>query len=494
VVVETAGRGGRSGQVYKVRADSLPAELQQRLKGLQGPCEGASEGHFPAPAATVTASDFAPRPNPRLRDQLALLRPVLATEPATAARAAATTEAAARGRISESTVRRWLERHQRLGIAGLSRRRRADAGAAKGITWRSLDRKLRAAGRTDQEIAELAERIRRHVRGLLADTSASRAMIAHISIGFVAEQLRAAGATVAQDETIAVCRPSAEFVRAERRFRLLEVYRHDAGRFAAKIEPRIRRDRSHLRPLEEVAGDVAHLDVQLRRADGSIATPKAVAFQELSTNRLFVRLYLLEKGEGIRREMVLETFCAMCTDPSWGVPTRLLIDNGSEFGKLDLASDLFQLKCTLEETAFSDPGVQRARPYNPQSKVIETSFSILNARLLPLLPGFIGGNRMTKKTQMQGRDPAPYQGTFEQLEGHIGELLDCTTRSRNRSGRTSPASPRTSASASISPTAGSRRSWSMTAGSARCSAPGARRRSTPAVISSAMGRPGATTT
>jgi hypothetical protein len=271
-------------------------------------------------------------------------------------------------------VRRWIERHEQHGIAGLARKRRGDAGEVKVITWRALDGALRAAGRTDQEIADVAEQIRRHVRGLMAKRSASAAMIAHISIGFVAQQLRAAGATLHDEEKLSVCRPSAEFVRAERRWRLVEAFRSDAARFAAKFEPRIRRDRSHLIPLEIVAGDVAHLDVMIRRADGSMATSKAVAFQDLATNRLFVKLYLLEKGQGIRREMVLDAFCAMCTDQRWGVPTRMLIDNGSEFSKLDLANDLFQLKVSLEGHAFADPGVQRARPYNPQGKVIETSF------------------------------------------------------------------------------------------------------------------------
>jgi hypothetical protein len=202
------------------------------------------------------------------------------------------------------------------------------------------------------------------------------------------------------------------------------VGRNDAARYAAKLEPRIRRDRSHLWPMEWVAGDVVHLDVRVRRDDGTIAYPKAVAFQDLANNRLFLRVFLTEKGEMIRREHVLETFVAMCGDPAWGVPTRLLLDHGSEFAALDLAADLFRLKgVAVEEAQFVDPGIARARPYNPQGKVIETAFSALNGRLLPMLPGFVGGNRMVKKTQSQGREPAPYPGRFEQFERDLARVM-----------------------------------------------------------------------
>jgi hypothetical protein len=283
------------GFAYLVKSSRLPIELQERLGAVQGAVND------PSPAVS---SDFAPLVSPEdMRRRPDLIEPVLATTPGTPERALAIAEATEKGRVSQATVRRWLARHEELGVIGLARKRRADAGAGRAIAWLALDQRLRAAGLTDQEIAEPAERIRRHVRGLLASSSASSALIAQNSIGFVAQQLRAAGASVSQDDLISICRPSAEFVRAERQARLVDLRRNDAGRFAATHEPRIRRDRSLLLPMEVVCGDVAHLDVLIRRADGSTATPKAVAFQDLATNRLFYRLYLLGKGEGIRRSM-----------------------------------------------------------------------------------------------------------------------------------------------------------------------------------------------
>jgi hypothetical protein len=70
------------GHVYKVHVDSLPAELRERWKGLQGPVEGALEGHYPVPTATAATWDFVPSPHDhRRRDRLKLLRPVLAPAP-----------------------------------------------------------------------------------------------------------------------------------------------------------------------------------------------------------------------------------------------------------------------------------------------------------------------------------------------------------------------------------------------------------------------------
>ena len=154
------------------------------------------------------------------RARLEALRPALATSPGTAERAAAITAAAAAGGVSKNTVRRWIARHEWRGIVGLARKRRADAGTRRAIAWMALDQRLRAAGRTDQEIGKLAERVRRHVRGLLASTSASSALVAQACIGFVAQQLRYAGITVSQSDLLTVCRPSVAFVRAERQARL----------------------------------------------------------------------------------------------------------------------------------------------------------------------------------------------------------------------------------------------------------------------------------
>ena len=95
--------------------------------------------------------------------------------------------------------------------------------------------------------------------------------------------------------------------------------------------PRIKRMRGDLAPMQMVAGDVRHCDILILREDGSEATPKLVAFMDLATNRLFAHLFIVPKGEMIRREHVLGTMRAMFADPSWGVPIQFYFDNGGEF-------------------------------------------------------------------------------------------------------------------------------------------------------------------
>ena len=55
---------------------------------------------------------------------------------------------------------------------------------------------------------------------------------------------------------------------------------------------------------------------------------------DAGTGRIFVHPVLLERGEGVRQEHVIEAFLAMVSDPTGGFPHGLYLDNGSEFGAL----------------------------------------------------------------------------------------------------------------------------------------------------------------
>jgi hypothetical protein len=88
---------------------------------------------------------------------------------------------------------------------------------------------------------------------------------------------------------------------------------------------------------------VKHLDVIVRRDDGSTAWPKIVAFMDAGTGRVFVYPVLLERGEGVRQEHVVEAFLSMVADPAWGFPQGLYLDNGSEFGALAKIDGALQL-------------------------------------------------------------------------------------------------------------------------------------------------------
>lgn len=125
------------------------------------------------------------------------------------------------------------------------------------------------------------------------------------------------------------------------------------------------------------------------------------------------------------------TFVAMCADPNWGVPTRLYLDRGGEYNWGEFVEDLCRLKQKiiitdelddLDETNFA-AGVNRSLPYNPQSKVIETLFSSLEKSSFSQIEGHMGGDRLKKKVENQGKAPVPYSGDFSAFAGSLQTAL-----------------------------------------------------------------------
>ena len=231
-----------------------------------------------------------------------------------------------------------------------------------------------------------------------------------------------------------VCKLSLRFVRRNSHYRAAAIERQDAKRWHDKHRPRIRRTREGRLPMDVVFGDVHHQDVLLPRADGSTFTAKLVAFLDWATNRTFVHPVFLAKGEGIRQEHVIEAFIAMTQDPGWGMPQVLYLDNGKEYGCLDLVADALQLVSqmrTLDDAPGFEPAVLqrpcpivKAMPYNAAAKPIEPAFKVLERGFFSLMPGWIGGDRMAKKTANVGRQPIPY---LRGEESFLADLQGCVT-------------------------------------------------------------------
>ncbi len=182
-----------------------------------------------------------------------------------------------------------------------------------------------------------------------------------------------------------------------------------------------------LAPMEWVAGDVHPVDILYKADADRDVTPKAVCWLDLATNRVHVTPFILRKGEGIRREHVIHSFVEMCRDPNWGAPSRIYIDHGREYYWTELAADILRLKSRIEVRGADDLNdgtlIQRSRPYNPQSKMIETAFSILERSFFSQLRGHIGGNRMKSKTQMQGKAPDPHGSDEEALRASLATAV-----------------------------------------------------------------------
>ena len=172
--------------------------------------------------------------------------------------------------------------------------------------------------------------------------------------------------------------------------------------------------------MEIVIGDVHHLDWLLWREDCSPYTPKLIAWQDWATNRVFGYPVFLQKGQGVRQEHVIEAFVAMVEDPRWGMPDSLYLDNGGEYNWSELIDDAMKLSCRMR-LLDGDPNfassvrarrsaIIKALPYNAPAKAIEGVFATLEGSVFSMFPGWIGGNRMKKKTANVGKEPAPYPG------------------------------------------------------------------------------------
>lgn len=66
--------------------------------------------------------------------------------------------------------------------------------------------------------------------------------------------------------------------------------------------------------------------------------------------------------------------------------------------------------------------VIRALPYNAAAKPIESWFGHFEQHYLRHCQGWIGGDRMNKKQQVIGKQPAPF-GAFEAFQGYFFNLL-----------------------------------------------------------------------
>lgn len=232
-----------------------------------------------------------------------------------------------------------------------------------------------------------------------------------------------------------VCCVTRPMIEAERQYGLVAVCEQDAKQFFDKHLPRIRRSRDGMLPMDVVVGDVHPIDIAVKRPDGSIAYPRAIAWLDVANNRLFFSLALLRKGEGIKQTDIARSFASMCA--AWGLPKALYLDNGSEYSWREMMTG-FQHLARLSKMSvhgldedsglldiLEDSGreVIRARPYNAPAKPIEGLFGLLEQRVFAMIPGWVGGNRMKKKTHNVGREPLPYPGTWEDFQQAMEEAL-----------------------------------------------------------------------
>lgn len=335
---------------------------------------------------------------------------------------------------SISALNRWIQRYEHYGVNGLRRKGREDRGQKRTLFSREYDAEARSLV-SEEVLVEFKKRVRADINAWHAERNCTLPVLKRLFLADLKAFLIENGSRLPDLEMIRICTlPTLRFFEPDVGIELLSIKSTDASAYVAKVRPDIRRNREHngspLRPMQVVSMDVHHMDVLYRREDGSTTTPKIISGLCLATNRVVsAEVIVLEAGQGITRAHVMAATANMCA--TYGVPEQIYIDNGAEFGAMDVAADMCRLAQTIRRGDLLivksaddlERVVIRGIAYIAQGKIIESTHSALQS-LFALSSGYIGGDRLTKKTANLGRDPEPFDGTIDELKAMVQRRID----------------------------------------------------------------------
>jgi len=410
-------KGGRSGQQYQVLASTVPGGVEPltldcALEPSQGHLRTASRS--PQLSASIEPTHYAvPALSDRdkacaqMRERLAIIEDAMVHPPRSPERTAELERAAAKHKVHVRTLQRWLHNIEKCGgdVGALANQRPRNSGARRVIVSRKFDKAWRDKSYPEDALASLGDWVGEEIESWW-QSPAQRA-------GWRRVQLEVQTALVleCQDRGFPLhkrfCALSKRRIMTASYHRIVDIRANDRKRYD-DAKPRIRRDNSKFAPMEQIVMDVKPIDNIVLRVDGSDACPKMIAFQDTGTHRIFCWFVLLPRGEGVRQEHVIEAFLAMVSHPEWGFPKQLYRDNGTEFAVFDkIRSAIGMIGGNATRCIIN------AKPYSGASKPIESKFSMLDRAVFSQEGGYIGGDRLKKKYQTQGKPPSPYDGSFD---------------------------------------------------------------------------------
>lgn len=418
----TFGCGGQGGVSYLVALSSLPDDIQARYRDMHGgkpvePCVVAE------PAVTRQTTEVEkPLPPPEwTEDATRKVQTVQKLREARAKGVANITgvvkKIAERGGVNPRTVRKWETLYNQKGAMAFLSKSRADLGTKRYTLSKVWDDRLAEAGVSEERRRKLAERTRHRIRSEYASGSPTSSW-SHVQMKVrpwlmarTRDELKAVGGVIPEPEIKKICQVPRTVIEGERATIAVAIHAKDAKRSGDIQKPTIRRDRSGLVPMQYVAGDQHISDTFAKRLDCADATPRAVFWCDLATNRIRGDLFEKEEGKGIRGAHVQDSLARMTSDPNWGLADHYYLDNGPEYGRwIENIDRLSRLKRRIEGRdeggAAREVTVIRSLPYEPQSKCIEHVFAI-HERLMAHYPEHVGSDRTNKKTEHKGRPPKP---------------------------------------------------------------------------------------
>lgn len=341
-----------------------------------------------------------------------------------------------------STLEAWLNIFEEQGEQGLQRKQRLESNPRVLIS-RAWDTACPLANNTKTAIATHMET---HVKSLWAVGAPGWKRVNQLAGVELLEQCRKSGWDGA---TLKNCEPGRPFVEKFRVFSLIAQKEKNAKLFFDTQVPRIQRHRNGYKPGDIVIGDVHPIDV-VREIDGRMVHARLISWLDVATYDLFVTVVILPPGQGITQADIAASFVDMVQ--AWGLPKQLRLDNGKEY-QWDAMIKGFQALAGLvssfqafhvsimgkgEAAEFIDgeqfAAISRARPYNAPAKQIEHVFAIIEYLFFSMMPGWIGGDRMNKRTQLVGQDPKAYRGEDDDFARDIGICLDLYRNTAQKDG------------------------------------------------------------
>ncbi|WP_439578259.1 hypothetical protein [Elioraea sp.] len=311
----------------------------------------------------------------------------------------------------------WIKQGQ--GQALPARKKRADAGKRRVHLSAAFDLFAVENGVPPERLAELAERVRRLIRGGWTDAHGAATGWRSIrdNMGKVLRALFAEYGVVIPPLGRRALEPliPPHVVKAERHFRDVAVRKHDAGRWHNRHRIPVDRSIAGLLPGQVVCVDAKTVDINIRCDDGVLRSIKIAAVMDVATGWMVAVPIAPEKGRGIRRSDTLLALGIFCRE--FGVPEVIQRDNGSEYDTPEVYEEITEIVragLSGDRPPLREKPELIAKPYNAGTKPIEAAFKRAQIKAFELMPGAHSGQWSNKRTRRQGQPPSPYPGTFAQ--------------------------------------------------------------------------------
>ncbi|MGV8936991.1 MAG: hypothetical protein ACOH2J_07685 [Allorhizobium sp.] len=434
-VVTLHGRGGRSGINYAVKVSSLPVDLQDYLKLRKMADEAVSKLRFGDEAQferawkyeIISAALSHPKGSSDRKAEIDILHDTSRLD-----------WTGSKRRLTRTTIYSWIEIYELEGVHGLAQKVRTDRGTKRVFISRSWSN---AVPFDDATKSTICGDLKQYVRSLIKGDGQFKQTLV-LTSEKLKEITGAYGFRVNDaDSEEAIFRIPQAFVQEEAAYKA--VARHRKDRKASEDnKPRIRRTTANLVPMEIVVMDVHHINVHVRRDDGTYSTPKLIAFHDIATNRVFCEIIQFYDRGGVRNSDIITGFVNMCQHKAFGVPQFLYADNGSEYRFADDLEDALKLGATVIgfDGAEDRNRVIRAKPYNAAAKHVEGWFRQFNQQHARHIEGWRDDDPMNPKRPQLGKLHDPYPHGFDAFcEEFFSHLVAYENMPQKGQIKTSPA-------------------------------------------------------